>query len=204
MSHWSSITGTLTIEVFSATTQPEINYILQSVFQTLPDVNPSLHTHPYYPSEHHFDIFLNNPSINRVSCTHDDNFTYAGHKTYNLENKNRFVPNYNEYQNSAKMLEVCTTYIVTVNGLFRDSFFGPTLRDFTKWLLRLSSKLYVRDICVKVEGDRLDKTDEYVSYVITDRDDYWGNRYEGNEFEEIMMNGIEKWNLDKVMKKKGS
>ncbi len=200
MSHWSTITGTLTIEVFTGQTQPEINYILQSVLQSLPDVNPSLHTKPIpYPLEAHFDIFLNNPSLNRSSCTHDDNLIYAGHSSYNLENKNRFVPNYNKYQNSAKMIETCTTYILTVNGLFRDAFFENTLKDFTKWLLRLSRKIYVNDMCIKIEGDRLNNHNDHVVYVMTDKRHEFGDRYKGNEFEEILLGA----SRDRLIKNSG-
>lgn len=188
MSHWSTIQGTLTIDEFSGVTQPEIDYIIRSTLQSLPDVNPSFHAKPtHYQSEHHFDIFLNYSSLNRASCTHDDNQVYAGHRTYNLENKNRFVPNYNLYSNTSKMLETCTTCIVTVDGLFRDAFFEDTLRDFMNWLLRLSTKLYIDGVCVRVGGDRLNNHDEYASYIITDKDCYFGERYQGNEFAEVLI-----------------
>lgn len=45
------------------------------------------------------------------------------------------------------------TYILVVDGRFRDRTFDQTFRKFTKWLCRLAKRAYVRDVLVKLTSD---------------------------------------------------
>jgi hypothetical protein len=53
-------------------------------------------------------------------------------------------------------------YVLTVSGSLRDCTFDPTLKSFMNWLCRLSKRLDVESVLVRIwEGDRKIVINEY-------------------------------------------
>lgn len=48
--------------------------------------------------------------------------------------------------------ETQTTYIVVLEGALRDTYYEDTLKAFVKWLNRLSKRIWVEDMLVRVSG----------------------------------------------------
>ncbi len=54
------------------------------------------------------------------------------------------------------ILRVREDYILTIEAELRDREFSETVREFMNWLCRLSKRVFVTDICVKIH-DKLGK-----------------------------------------------
>lgn len=142
MSWWTYVKGAVEVHV-PGRTQAEIRYILESVLDHLPRVTGSegdMNVHivqeagfDSMSSADEFYMFTNNLK------------TEDGSKSY----KHGWLATQN-------------TYMLVVEGDLRDRDFETTKREFVKWMCRLSKRLHVQTVVVKIyDYDR--------SFVISDQ-----------------------------------
>lgn len=180
MSIWAYINGTITLDV-EGKTQVEGEYLLKNTLQYLPDVIPNPN------SERQFDIFINQPIATNQSISHDEYGVCVSYPKYNIENMNRFAVPYN-YRYHDGWIDKNSRFILTIHGSFRDCTFTDCLKSFNNWLCRLSSRLWVTDMLIRVTGiDRVwnKKTQMYdydkykdKSIIITDDVCAYGSMYD--------------------------
>ena len=133
MSYWTHIRGTINVEPFGRS-QPEKRYILDSVLEHLPIVSGS---------EGCMSTYVVLPNGHNSSCSCDE----FGDRTNNL------VDMYGEKSRRHGWHRVQSEYIIVVNADLRDRLFHETMAEFTKWLVRLSKRVLVNDICVNIRDD---------------------------------------------------
>jgi hypothetical protein len=131
MSSWTYINGNVTVSPLGRT-QAEMRYILETVLSHLPIVSGSerdMSVHIIQKSGHN-----NYSSVDEL-----------GFKTNNLKD---------DYGRKSKKgwLETQSEYILVVEGKLRDRVFEETLKEFNNWLCRLSKRLMVENVLVKIEG----------------------------------------------------
>jgi hypothetical protein len=142
MSYWTYINGNIKVDV-PGRTQPEIEYILKSIIDHLPIVTGS---------EHDMDIYLN--KVNGINCS-------SSHDEYEMRTNNLTDIYGNRNRNGS--LNTQSEYLITVDASLRDRMFEETFKEFMKWLCRLSKRISVDSILVKIEGyDELGNKREYI------------------------------------------
>ena len=139
MSWWTYITGTITVKPMGRT-QAEKRYILDTVLSHLPLVTGS---------ERDMEVYTIQKNGTNSSSSCDE----YGERTNNLTDF------YGNHDQKRGWLRVQDEYILVVNGAFRDREFNETFREFMKWLCRLSKRVPVYDVLVRIY-------DYYKSYVI--------------------------------------
>lgn len=148
MSIWSHVKGIITVDV-RGRTQHEKDYVISTVLDHLPRVTGS----EYDMGVHYIKTEFHNEFI---GC---DEF---GQNTYNLKD---------EYGLSDRCggLDLQDTYYIIVEGNLRDRTYDRTMHEFSKWLCRLSKRLIVDEVYVKIRDDLNSYT--YLDY------DRWDNPY---------------------------
>ena len=130
MSYWTYINGTITVSPMGRT-QTEKRYILETILNHLPLVTGS---------EGDMDVYIiQKNGTNSASC-YDEYGQMSNHLTdsYGFHNRN------------SGWLRVQEDYILAVNGSLRDRQFNETFREFMKWLCRLSKRVFVKDVLVRI------------------------------------------------------
>ena len=130
MSHWSYITGSIICDC-PGRTQEEIEYILKSVLKHLPRVTGS---------EGDMEVHIIKHDDYNISTSLDE----YGHDMYYSKDHH---------------LEIQSKYTLSLNAALRDRTFDITFREFMKWLVRLSKRIMVDSVLVRID-------DYYKSYVI--------------------------------------
>ena len=130
MSCWTFIRGTITVSPMGRS-QAEKRYILEAVLAHLPKVTGS---------ENDMNVYVIQKSGYDQYCSHDEFGQYS-----NLGNGN---PSYRH-----PSFGVQCKYILAVDANLRDRTFAMTMREFSRWLCRLSKRLYVNDVLVEVNSD---------------------------------------------------
>ena len=78
---------------------------------------------------------------------------------------NNLIDEYGCHNNKNGWLEVQEEYILAVNGSLRDRHFDETFREFMKWLCRLSKRVWVKDVLVRINGyDKQYTINEYDNF----------------------------------------
>ena len=131
MSWWTHIRGTIEVSV-PGRTQAEIDYILQTILDHLPRVTGS---------EGDMEIHIIRHDGYRSSCSCDE---------FEM-NSNNLVDIYGNKSNRG-WLETQNTYSLVLVGDLRDRVFEETHREFMKWLCRLSKRLCVESILVRINS----------------------------------------------------
>lgn len=131
MSSWTYINGTITVSLIGRT-QAEKRYILETVLNHLPLVTGS---------ERDMDVYIIQKNGTDSASCYDE----YGQMSNNL------VDDYGHHNRNG-WLNVQQNYILAVNGSFRDRHFDETFREFMKWLCRLSKRVWVRDVLVRING----------------------------------------------------
>lgn len=126
MSNWVYISGTITVSPLGRS-QAEKRYILDTVLAHLPRVTGS---------EEDMNIYAIQKNGHNYSSSCDEFEQFS-----NLYNEKYF-----------KTFEMQDDYLIIVDGNLCDRTFNETLREFTKWLCRLSKRVLVTDIIVIVKG----------------------------------------------------
>lgn len=130
MSFWTYISGTIEVDV-PGRTQAEIDYILTTVLNHLPRV---------IGSEGDMEVYVNRRKGHNVSSNADE----YGDRTNNLTDW------YGEKDRSTGWLRKQSLYVLTVKGSLRDCTFHETHREFMNWLCRLSKRLEVDSVLVRI------------------------------------------------------
>ena len=130
MSWWTYINGTITVEPMGRT-QAEKRYILETVLNHLPLVTGS---------EGDMDVYVIQKNGKNSSCSCDE---YGDHT-------NNLIDSYGGHSFSKGWLRVQDEYILVVDGAFRDREFNDTFREFMKWMCRLSKRVSVKDLLVRI------------------------------------------------------
>ena len=114
-------------------TQHEKRYVLETVLDHLPIVTGM---------ERDMDVYIvqKNGSSSISSC---DEFGYT---TNNLISRDGFK------SRDGGWLKCQDEYILVVNGNLRNRDFHRTFKEFNKWLCRLSKRVMVKDILVRITG----------------------------------------------------
>lgn len=172
MSMWSYVNGTITVEPMGES-QAERKYILDSVLAHLPKVSGSEGDMNVY-------VIQKNGYNESSNCDEFGNFS-------NLGNGYRYGLRRN-------LFEIQSEYIIVVNGALKDMGYMETLRNFNKWLTRLSKRIMVIDVFVNVygdyEGSKIIK-EHYGAYCDMFEYPSWYKRYKnskGNWCERLMRN----------------
>lgn len=130
MSWWTYINGTIEVRPMGRT-QAEKRYILDTVLSHLPLVTGS---------EKDMDVYIIQKNGTNSSSSCDE----YGECTNNL------IDSYGGHSSSQGWLRVQDEYILVVNGSFRDRKFNETFREFMKWICRLSKRVSVSDLLVRI------------------------------------------------------
>ena len=151
MSWWSYIHGTIVVSP-SGRTQAEMRYVLDTVLNHLPQVTGS---------EEDMNVYVIQKNGYNSSCSHDE----FGQCTNNL------IDRYGCKNRKYGWLRMQDEYMLVVDGSLRDRDFEETLRAFQKWLIRLSKRVSVRSVLVKIN-------DYEKSKLIQDKYGYYWNLFE--------------------------
>lgn len=133
MSRWTHVNGSIVVDVFGRT-QEESEYILKTVLKHLPVVTGS---------ESDMDIFIQKQSGTNMSSSQDE----YGMSTNNL------VDMYGCRSHTRGWLNVQTKYILIVQGDLRDRVFDDTFKEFMNWICRLSKRVTVESVLVRIEAE---------------------------------------------------
>lgn len=132
MSYWTHINGIIVVRPLGRT-QPEIQYILDTVLNHLPVV---------CGSETSMDIYVNKKAGFNCSDSCDE----YGDRTNNL------VDMYGNKSFQRGWLETQNEYVITISDDFRDRMFEDTLHDFMKWVTRLGRRICIESIDIVISG----------------------------------------------------
>lgn len=130
MSWWSYVDGIIRVEPYGRT-QAEKRYVLETVLNHLPLVTGS---------ERDMEIHIIQEDGHNESSSCDE----YGDRTDNL------VDRYG-YKGRDGWLDIQRTYILAVKGSLRDRDFNETYKEFIKWLCRLSKRIYIKSVLVRVK-----------------------------------------------------
>lgn len=132
MSFWTYIFGSIKVHV-PGRTQAEIQYILDTVLEHLPVVTGS---------EGEMKVHaVRNDGYNKF-CSADE----FGMQTNNLRSY------YGDRTRHNGNMETQDEYTLVINASLRDRMFEQTKREFIKWLIRLSKRLWVENVLVNISG----------------------------------------------------
>lgn len=133
MSFWTHIIGAIEVNV-PGRTQAEIDYILQTVLDHLPIVTGS---------ENDMEVHINRHEGHDSSCSCDE---YEMHT-------NNLVDRYGNKNNPTKgWLKTQRCYTLTIHADLRDRVFKETVKEFMKWLCRLSKRIEIDSILVRIKA----------------------------------------------------
>ncbi len=128
MSTWSFVSGIIEVETFSRTTA-EAMYIAQTVVSHLPKI---------HGSERCVSFYLNELKGFKNSSDADE-----------FDNRSNLMRGENE----CNLFEWQPNVLITLNGALRDASYECAIRDTTKMLARLSSRLWVKSCLISVSSD---------------------------------------------------
>lgn len=132
MSMWTYITGAIEVSV-PGRTQAEIDYILQTILDHLPRVTGS---------ERDMEIHINRHTRGNYSSSVDE---------YEMCTNN-LVDRYGNKSFERGWLETQNCYTLTLHASLRDRVLKETLKEFMNWLCRLSKRLRVNVVLVKISA----------------------------------------------------
>lgn len=132
MSLWTYVDGIITVSPMGRT-QAEKRYILETVLNHLPLVTGS---------EKDMDVHIVQKSGYNSSCSCDE---YGDHT-------NNLIDRYGNHSYRKGWLQTQDEYILIVDASLRDRCFSETFREFMKWLCRLSKRISIENILVKIKS----------------------------------------------------
>lgn len=150
MSAWVYVNGTITLSPMGRT-QAEKRYILDTVLAHLPLVTGS---------ERDMNTYVIQKKGYNSSSSHDE----YGYRTDNL------TDGYGSKCRRRGSLRVQDEYILVIDGSLRDREFEETFKELVKYLCRLSDRIAVDDVFVKINAYDREK-------IITNKNDSFGDMY---------------------------
>lgn len=166
MSSWTYVHGTIGIDAVGRT-QPEMQYIIDTVLEHLPHVTGS---------EGDMDVYVIRKKGHNSSSSCDE----FGRRTDNATNWYKDRRSYNG------MFRKQSQYILVVDGALRDREFDETFREFQKWLIRLAKRITVEKVLVTIK-------DYYKTYTINDDYDYYVTLFEDASYYSSNKTGEPAW-----------
>lgn len=142
MSYWTHIRGSIEVDV-NGRTQAEIEYILKTVLEHLPRVQGS---------EGDMEIHI---------VKHDGHNSSTSCDEYGQHTNNLIDFRYGYKTNKNGWLQTQSNYTLTIIGDLRDKHFKETYKEFMRWLIRLSKRLFIQDVLIRI-------TDSIKSTIIDD------------------------------------
>lgn len=121
MSHWTYVRGMITVAPMGRSV-PEREYVLKAVLEHLPKVKGS---------ERDMEILLTQPKGHDLYTSHDEFF--------------EVIPRHDGRAHQQ------TKYILILHGNLRDTEFSETVCSLSRFLCRLSKRVSIQDILVKVD-----------------------------------------------------
>ena len=178
MSYWTYINGIIKVDV-PGRTQPEIEYILKTIIEHLPVVTGS---------EEDMEVYINKVNGYDGSSSTDEYQMVTNNLTneYGQKDRNGWLNTQNKY-------------LITINASLRDRKFKQTFKEFIKWLCRLSKRITVESILVKIKG--YDKSyvineDNYSAFTKMEEMPSWcNNSTEPCWWEHLMWKRYNDWSL---------
>ena len=132
MSNWTYVMGQIIVAPMGRT-QNEKEYILKTVLDHLPLVTGS---------EEDMQVYIYQDRLYDTASSHDE-FGMMTDKAIH----------YNGYRSRKMgMYRSSSYYILSIKGELRDRTYEETVKEFIRWLSRLSKRCMVDDILVKVCG----------------------------------------------------
>lgn len=156
MSWWTYVTGVVKVDVVGYT-QKHKDYILDMVLKHLPKVTGS---------EGNMEIYITQRQEYNMFTNHDEFDTFI-----------------QEYPHD---MEMQSQYMITVCGSLRDRKFSQTYREVVRWLTRLSKRIDVEDVLIKVYDPYENES------IITDKNNTFSDMYEWGSWCKDS-NGIPNW-----------
>lgn len=135
MSNWTYIRGTVEVDV-PGRTQAEIEYILKSVLNHLPRVKGS---------EGDMEVHI---------VKHDGHNCSSNCDEYGQRTNNLIDWRYGHKTNKGGCLQTQSNYTLTIIGDLRDTYFEETYKEFMKWLVRLSKRLPINNVLIRITNNR--------------------------------------------------
>lgn len=132
MSYWTHIMGTIKVSP-PGRTQAEKRYILDTVLSHLPNVTGS---------ERDMYVTVMESHGCESSSSHDE---------FQMSTDN-LVDHYGQRNRKRGWLRCHEDYLLIVEGHLRDREFEETYKEFIKWLCRLSKRMDVKEVLVKIDG----------------------------------------------------
>lgn len=151
MSYWTYVKGIVEIDV-PGRTQPEIEYIIQTIVAHLPKVTGS---------EHNMDVYIQRTTGHNTSSSCDE-FGYD-------------IPDDNDHPGGWMRMQ--SRYIIIVDGCLRDRCIPQTFKEFMRWLTRLAKRVWVDKTLVQISGYTAEYWQDKTSHkkdIIISRDDLHG------------------------------
>lgn len=132
MSSWTYVHGTIVVSPLGRT-QHEKRYILETVLDHLPVVTGS---------ERGMEVYVIQKRGHNSSSSSDEFF----------ETTNNLRDRFGDRSRKRGWLRMQNEYILVVDAALRDREFEETFQEFMKWICRLSKRVIVNDVNVKVKG----------------------------------------------------
>ena len=132
MSSWTYINGTITVSPLGRT-QAEKKYILDTILNHLPQVTGS---------ERDMNVYMVQKKGHNNSSSCDEYGDRSNNLIDILGNKSQ----------DSGWLRIQDDYILIVDGSFRDREFSETFKEFINFISRLSKRVLIDDVLVKIEG----------------------------------------------------
>ena len=122
---WTYIHGIITVSPMGRT-QAEKRYILETVLDHLPSVTGS---------EKNMSVYIVQKNGHNSSSSHTEFGVWGRYIKHDTLSTN-----------------VQDTYILVVDGSFRDRVFDYTYKEFQKWICRLAKRVQIDEVLVEIEG----------------------------------------------------
>lgn len=132
MSYWTHIKGLIEVCVYG-NTQPEIEYVLKTVLLHLPRVTGS---------EGDMNVHVVKECGYNGASSHDEFQNWSNLRVNEFGEHSQYGSFYTQ-----------ENYFLVLEASLRDRMFDQTKREFMTWLCRLSKRLCVQDIAVKIDDD---------------------------------------------------
>ena len=126
MSMWTHINGIITVEP-TGRTQAESTYFLETVLSHLPNVTGS---------EKNMSVQYVIKPGHTMWTSHDELGVYYGYKDYR--------------GNDRSAGEIQSEYYLILSADLRDRTYKRTFKEFMNWLCRLSKRVWVQDILIRI------------------------------------------------------
>ena len=125
MSNWTYITGVLETRPLGET-QAEKTYVLETTLNHLPVI---------HGSERPMNIYIQKRAGHNVSRSHDElgNFNTEQMEWYDTD-------------------KIQDTYIITLDGAFRDNVIEETEKNFRTWMETFAERCLIDSVLVKITG----------------------------------------------------